>query len=89
MMVNTMTRSNADTKPKSPDFSWLDKYPEEYRDVLREYGMAPGTGPLYAEFNDRVMEIADWDEPGVGSSVDDLYREMFGDRPDDDDDDGR
>jgi hypothetical protein len=73
----------------SPDVSWLDKYPEEYHDVLREFGMAPGTSPLYAESNDRVMEIADWDEPGVGSSVDRLYKEMFGDRPDDDDDDGR
>jgi hypothetical protein len=80
--MNTMTRSNADTKPTSPDFSWLDKYPEEYRDVLRVYGKAPISDDVRS-FNERLMELADsdLDERGFGLDVYNLYLEIFGEVP--------
>ena len=75
-----MTKSNADTKPKSPDFSWLDKYPEEYHDVLRVYGNAPISDHVRS-FNERLMELADLDEGSFALDVYNLYLEIFDEIP--------
>lgn len=78
-----MAKPNAHAA-SDPAPSWLNVYPPEYHDVLLQYGMAAGTEALSAEFNERVMEIADYDldDGSVRSWVDAVYAEMFGDGPD-------
>ncbi len=82
-----MAKSNTPPEPTPPEPSWLQQYPEESRQELARYGMAPRTDQRVLAFNNLVILLSrqDLDEVSLRRHIATSYIDIFGSLDDEDD----
>jgi len=69
------------TKKPLPDHQWLEAFPAKERRILRKFGISPDRDPRAADFNRRLVALAERGLRGMDFAIaaDKLHDEVFGD----------